>query len=229
MTFDESLSVATPLRRAMDRHPFQPLPPRLAGREDSLRADVLVRVLDEIGWGVLVLDARHAVRYANPTARRALGKAVMLQGDRLVAVHREDQEPLRRALGRAADGLRTMLTLAAPGAETIAAVISLARTPAAPDEGEILVLLSRPSAVDPLVIQLFACSHALTDSESRVLSLLCKGSCPTAIADELGVAITTVRTQLGAIRSKTRTANLRELVQRIAQLPPMTSLPRIGL
>ncbi len=193
------------------------------------RTHLLARVLDEVGWGVLILDRGHELTYANPIARRALGGAIALANGRLVACRSEDQEPLRRALTRARGGLRTMLSLASGSAATMAAIVPLRGADSTHDDDrDVLVLLSRQVAADPVVIQLFACSHALTEAEVRVLSLLCNGACPNDIASELGVAISTIRTQLGAIRAKTRTGSLRELAHRIAALPPMTSLPGMG-
>ncbi len=193
------------------------------------RSSLLVRVLDEVGWGVLILDDGHTLTYANPVARRAFGRAIALAGGRLAACRDEDQEPLSRALARARGGLRTMLPLARGDAATMAAIVPLRGVDPEDTDGRgVMVLLSRQAQADPVVIQLFACSHALTEAEGRVLALLCNGTCPNDIASELGVAISTIRTQLGAIRAKTRTASLRELAHRIAALPPMTSLPGIG-
>ncbi len=226
MTLDDTLSFVPHLRRASDRRAVH-RPPHADACASALPPGVLMRVLDEIGWGVLVLDGGHQLRYANPVARSALGQTIALVSGRIVACHGDDREPLRRALARAGSGLRTMLSLAHGETATMVAIVPLRHADAVDEDDEILVLLSRPATADPLAIQLFAGNHALTDSESRVLALLCNGSCPNDIASELGVAITTIRTQLGAIRSKTRTANLRDLVQRIATLPPMTSLPRL--
>ena len=54
-----------------------------------------------------------------------------------------------------------------------------------------------------------------------MLQSLCKGLGPTEIAAEHAVAISTVRTQLAAIRSKTGVSSLRGLVNEVACLPPL--------
>jgi DNA-binding CsgD family transcriptional regulator len=67
----------------------------------------------------------------------------------------------------------------------------------------------------------FARSRGLTPAESEVLKLLCLGHEPAAIAARQQVAISTIRTQIGSIRAKTGVASIRELVQRVAVLPPV--------
>jgi DNA-binding CsgD family transcriptional regulator len=53
---------------------------------------------------------------------------------------------------------------------------------------------------------------------------LCLGHPPAEIATLQGVALSTVRTQIANIRLKTHSASIRDLVQRVAQLPPMLSV-----
>jgi len=44
---------------------------------------------------------------------------------------------------------------------------------------------------------------------------------PSDIAEKLGVALSTVRTHIGTIRAKTGASSVKELLHRVAQLPPM--------
>jgi DNA-binding CsgD family transcriptional regulator len=68
----------------------------------------------------------------------------------------------------------------------------------------------------------------LTPAETRVLELLCAGVRPTEIAGRAGVAVSTVRTQIGSIRAKTGAASIRELVRQVAVLPPLVGALRNG-
>ena len=81
------------------------------------------------------------------------------------------------------------------------------------------MLLGRMDSVGPLVVQLFARDHVLTDAESRVLHILGIGTRPSEIATELGAALSTVCTHLQTIRSKTCTNGLFELALSVAMLP----------
>ena len=65
------------------------------------------------------------------------------------------------------------------------------------------------------------CLAGLTQAEARVLEALCEGATPTEVAASLGVAVSTVRTQLATIRAKTGAAGIRQLVAGVANLPPV--------
>jgi DNA-binding CsgD family transcriptional regulator len=68
---------------------------------------------------------------------------------------------------------------------------------------------------------MYARRHGLTAAEMHVLRALCEGLPPAEIAAEFGVKLATVRTQVASIRSKTEAASIRELVSRVAALPPI--------
>jgi DNA-binding CsgD family transcriptional regulator len=59
-----------------------------------------------------------------------------------------------------------------------------------------------------------------------VLAALCDGTPPRQIASALGVALSTIRSQLGAIRAKTGAASIRTLVRQVAVLPPLVGALR---
>ena len=88
-------------------------------------------------------------------------------------------------------------------------------------EGATLVILGKRSVGAELAVQGFARLHGLTGSEARVLARLVAGARPAAIAQEHGVALSTVRTQVGSIRLKTGAASIRALVEQVARLPPL--------
>ena len=92
------------------------------------------------------------------------------------------------------------------------------------DSGETLALLTfgKRHACETLTIDFFARSQGLTGAEGRVLQALCNGAKPKEIANQCDVAISTVRSHICSIRVKTQTANIRELVDRVAMLPPIT-------
>ena len=68
---------------------------------------------------------------------------------------------------------------------------------------------------------LFARACDLTAAESNVLAAVCEGMRPHEVAEQHGVQVSTVRSQLLSIRQKTRCASIRELVQTVSLLPPM--------
>jgi DNA-binding CsgD family transcriptional regulator len=84
-----------------------------------------------------------------------------------------------------------------------------------------LLVLGKRRVCSDLPVYWYARSHNLTQAETTVLQALCKGKSPGDIASDHDVAISTVRTQLAAIRAKTHMQSLRELVNEVACLPPL--------
>ena len=77
-------------------------------------------------------------------------------------------------------------------------------------------------------MQGFARIHHMTPGETRVLTALCRGAPPADIAAEHGVAVCTVRSQIGSIRIKTGAPSIRALVRQVAVLPPLLGVLRHG-
>ena len=186
---------------------------------------LLTRVLDEIDYGMLVVSANGALRYSNQLAKQELqsnGPLGVAQGQ--VRAHQpSDQCQLQLAVADAVRGRRRLITLGHDGAS-----ITVAELPMPGDEeddnGETLALLTfgKRQPCETLTVDFFSRSQGLTGAEARVLQSLCNGAKPKEIAAQCDVAISTVRSHICSIRVKTQTANIRELVDRVAKLPPIT-------
>lgn len=192
-------------------------------------AGVLVRMLDEIDYGLLLVTASGALRFANQLALRALGGggALRLAGGAVFAARDTDQTLLRTALCDAARGLRRLLMLNPAGMTTSVAVLPLPAQDSGFDaeaaaEPLVMLVLGKQGANQTLTLDFFARTHKLTSAETAVLRALCAGQSPKQVAASLGVAISTIRTQIGSIRLKTQTASLRDLADKVAALPPIT-------
>jgi DNA-binding CsgD family transcriptional regulator len=72
----------------------------------------------------------------------------------------------------------------------------------------------------------FARNHGLTLAETRVLEALSEGLQPSDIAARFGVGLSTVRSQIGSIRAKTRSDSIGALVRQVAVLPPLVGALR---
>jgi len=92
---------------------------------------------------------------------------------------------------------------------------------AAPDNACALLVFAKQQLCDESTVTLFARQRGLTNAEGQVLAQVCRGLRPTQIADDHGVRISTVRTQLRSIRAKTSAHTIRELVHMVSVLPPM--------
>ena len=188
----------------------------------------LSATLDEIDYGMLLLtDTTHAI-HVNHAARAELDHAHPLQllGHELRARRPQDVLPLADALDAAARrGLRKLLTLG-DGAQRVSVSVVPLPSPGDAAAPVTLVMLGKHRVCEVLSAQGFASCHGLTPAEARVLSALCHGTPPTEIAVQLGVAISTVRTQIGNIRLKTGAPSIRALVQQVAVLPPLMGVLR---
>jgi DNA-binding CsgD family transcriptional regulator len=183
---------------------------------------LLLRVMDEFDYGVLVIDAQGRLRHVNHLGRHELAsqRLVMSQGGMLLGLNTELTEQIERALEQALRGQRRLLLLKLQGQELSLAFVPLTH-PLESDEPTVLVLLQRQSACDNLSVRMYARSQNLSPSEEAVMMGLCRGLSIPEIAQEHGVAQSTVRSQIKALREKTGSASIRHLLQRINSLPPM--------
>lgn len=183
---------------------------------------LLARALDELDYGIALLGADGELLHLNHRARALLGAALALHwtGTRLAARDPQDAAALQEALHAAARrGLRRLLTLGRGDARQVAALVPV-------EAGVAALLLGKSRVCEDLSIQCFARNHALTAAETRVLAALGSGARPTQIAREQGVKLSTVRTQIGAIRDKTGADSIATLVRQVAALPPMVGALR---
>jgi DNA-binding CsgD family transcriptional regulator len=187
----------------------------------------LTRVMDEIDYGVLIVVDLNEVVYLNHAARVEIdaGHPLQLLGRELRAQQAHDVARVHDALAGAMRGLRKLVTLGEPGARVGISVVPLGLL----DDGSraTLVMLGKRQMCEPLSLQWFARSHALTPAESRVLQGLCDGLEPREVAVKAKVGLATVRTQIGNIRAKTGADSIRQLVHQVAVLPPMLSTLRM--
>jgi DNA-binding CsgD family transcriptional regulator len=203
------------------------LGPERRGPESGSR-HWLAATLDEIDYGMLLLTDEVFTSHVNHAARAELDAAHPLQllGRELRARHPHDVAPLAAALkGAAQRGLRKLLTLGEGNQRLSVSVVPLV-LPGDAGGPVTLVMLGKRQVCEVLSVQGFAQCHGLSAAEARVLAGLCRGTPPTEIASGLGVAISTVRTQIGNIRLKTGAESIRALVQQVAVLPPLMGVLR---
>lgn len=195
--------------------------------EDPLAAvghnALLMRVLDEIDYGLLLVAHDGTLRYANQLGLRELldHGALHLSHGRVQARHGSDQAALHAALVDARRGLRRLVSAIHEDTPFCIAVVPVGEGGAG---GEPLALLvfGKRAAGDTLTVDFYARSHGLTGAESEVLKAMCAGLKPKEIARRQGVAISTVRSHICSIRIKTQTNSIRDLLGRVAVLPPIT-------
>lgn len=199
--------------------------PATMGRDGPALANSLLQslaaALEQIDYGVLVVGARTRVQWCNRSAQAEIehGQALMMAAGRLHANDPVQQRRLEQAIAQAQTrGLRSLLALGHGEAVVHAAV--LAPCAGEPD-GSALVLLSRRRLCETLSADGYARHHGLTPAECTVLHALMRGDAPPQIAREIGVALSTVRSHVQAIRRKTGARRIQDIVVQLATLPPL--------
>ena len=203
--------------RAADAHPSHPSAPWLA------------LMLDEIDYGMLLLSDDSNVLHANHVAKSELDESHPLQllGRQLCLRHVTDHAPLRSAMADTAQrGLRRLVALGSGEQRITLAVVPLRG--AGGEDSLTLLVFGKRRMCSALSSHWFARDHGLTPAETRILSALCEGRAPGSIAAAQGVAMSTVRSQIGSIRTKTGAESIRGLVRQVAVLPPLVCALRAG-
>jgi len=191
---------------------------------------LLAATVDELDYGLLLLDRALHVVHANHAARCEFNAThpLHLLRDRLQAHDPHDGVLLRDALADVFQrGHRKLLTMGAGTRRISLSLVPLVPLgPGGTSPRWALVLLGKPQVCQDLSVEAFARTHKLTPVETQVLKGLCRGARPAEIARNHNVALSTVRTHVGSIRSKTSVPSIGALVRTVSMLPPIVSALR---
>jgi DNA-binding CsgD family transcriptional regulator len=181
----------------------------------------LALLMDELVHGVLIATVGGRLLHANQAAQHELGRGRVLAARRgvLHTCTPEDGKVLQDTLAKVAEGKRSLIELTAAGG----AVVRLAVLPLKAETGppNAALLFARESVCDALMLRFFAQSHALTATEEHVLGILCQGFSAPQIAAQMAVAVSTIRSHVRSLCAKTHSSGVRQLVNRVAVLPPV--------
>ncbi|MBX3609809.1 MAG: helix-turn-helix transcriptional regulator [Hydrogenophaga sp.] len=188
----------------------------------------LLRVFDEIDYGLLLLDAQGRILHANHLARHELAQRRLLRAcsGSLMGNTPEHSERIQQALDAAVRGQRRLVLMREAERDLSMAFTPLSH-PLEDDKPTVLVVLSRQNVCDNLAVRMFARALSLSPTEEVVLLALCRGLDINEIAQENGVAVSTVRSQIKTLREKAGASSIRRLLQRINSLPPVVPALRI--
>lgn len=193
----------------------------------AMSPQVLVRMLDVVAHGLLlVLEDGHIV-FANQVARSEMDDRHPLQllGDAVRVRRSQDVGALASAIEAACSkGLQKLVRLGDGGTDTV--VLSVIPMHHSGYEGDpcALLVFGKRNVCDELTTDAFARQHQLTAAEVRVLKQLCHGQRPSDIAKAQGVALCTIRSQIGGAREKTGAQSIGALVRLVTHLPPLQSV-----
>lgn len=189
---------------------------------------LLAELVDELSNGMLVINTQGRILHANLAARRELERGITLK-DRRGELHflsSAVDNAFQRAREKAMRGHRSLVSLSADDVHLTMTVIPM-RARSSTLCNHIALFLSRSSICEPGVLGCFARNYSLTPTEQRVLVFLCHCLSTPEIAIQMKIAVSTVRTHVRSLCIKTSCCGVRELIQRIAVLPPL-SVPPLG-
>jgi DNA-binding CsgD family transcriptional regulator len=197
---------------------------------------LLTAVLNEVDYGLVLLDGAGQVIHANHRARQDFQDLhpLFVERDRLVCRDKPAQGQLDAALTAASQrDQRSMLAMQFGGRAVGVSIVPLPgklqdRQGSSAQGHPVLVALQRKALVETLSVGAFARSYQLSTRESEVLAALCEGLKPAQIALRMGVGVSTVRSHVHNLKSKTGSSSMIELLQQVAVLPPMLGALKNG-
>ena len=190
----------------------------------------LASLLDELAHGVLVTTVEGRVVHANQAAQLEMARHRVLTKRHgvLQGCRPESARILRDALAKVMQGKRSLIVLPATEGPDLALVVLPLNAQAAGRAPRAALLFARASVCDSLMLGFFARCHGLTATEEHVLGILCEGYSAPQVAVQMEVAVSTVRSHVRSLCGKTRSSGVRELVSRLAVLPPVAPPFRSG-
>ncbi|MEW9623594.1 helix-turn-helix transcriptional regulator [Rhodanobacter geophilus] len=204
--------------------------------------------LETLGQGILILDDRQHVLFANQAVNQLLGDVLTAQGFRRSWGYGATLRDLFKQV-TADRQARSTTVVHTVGGRVVSLLFSLLPLPreqgigftmpkgleaasraeeGSPGQREamlpagnasVLVLVRAQVEAQATGSRLYQQAFGLTAAEARLADALAQGHSPQDHADRARVSIATVRTQIRALLSKTGAVNLRALVVLLASLP----------
>jgi len=222
----------TAIQGSVDTHPddLEAVPGAVRGLWAIGSDTLLAGVLDELDYGVMLLNESGALIHANDAARSLLDRAevFVLDGARPVPSDHNQRRRWRALLAACAGNERRLDIFVSSRSSLSVAVVPIAPALSSAGSATVLATFGRQRTCEPISLNAFARAHRLSATETRVLASLASGLSPSHIALEHGVSISTVRTQIKQVLAKTAGGSIRELLNQMSRLAPMRERVRRG-
>jgi DNA-binding CsgD family transcriptional regulator len=186
-----------------------------------------VRAIDQLAFGVIILNERGHVIRVNETAARIMGQSQLLHvsGNQLQAGEAAHQELLRQALralplatrtGAAATGPLKLCASHAPPGKPANCLHLLMKSITPPEGGSdtgVAMFLSDHNLHRNVAIEPFARLYQISRAEMALVTELLEGAAITEAAEALEISENTARAQLRSVFAKTGTHRQTELTR----------------
>lgn len=191
---------------------------RIRGRRE--RSEAALFAVDSLEDGVLLLDCDRRIRFENAMAQSALREGnIFVSRDRKLYLRRlQDDQKLARAFSEI-DGPGSNGELAFAARDANGAVWRFILSRQTHDDREFLLLwfnCCHAGRSSPTVMQQI---YGLSDAELPVMAMVVEGLSASQISGKLGLSISTVRSHIQHIYSKTGVRKATQLATLVATLP----------
>jgi DNA-binding CsgD family transcriptional regulator len=191
---------------------------------DSNSNDTLMRgaiswqLLDQVGCGICVVDDSLRLTYSNAIADEMMFIHWFTVNGVPPAANDSCPMRLRDAVQGALRGRPSILQFFESGTCIVLAVSPIQIEHNQPS---VLITSERLHAMQSITFRMYAKALRLTPKEIEVLTELTRGREPKAVALDMNLSIETVRSHIKAMLGKASANSLRELLLRVATLPPI--------
>lgn len=198
--------------------------------EPKLEIEVLTQLFDLIDYPLMLTKTDGSLVWTNRQGSQTLsiGTHLMIQDKRVVPSQANSLKRWRERLDAATKGEEALMLLDDGNlgqAISINPLSSSKQTKAGSNDshyGLLVIILGKNRPCEPLTLRRFSGSFRLTPAEQRIVAQLMAGLAPGSIAMNNSVAVTTVRTQIKSVLAKTGISNMRGLMLKLSQLPPVS-------
>jgi DNA-binding response OmpR family regulator len=186
-----------------------------------------VMAMDALSLAILIVDEHGGVKYINTCAKELLNTKILsltIKDDYLSAINFSDKsklsafitaatstEEIRSAMFLHDEEVRQIFITPLPSTSSFIQNVTMRLA---------LILITEPNETLSEV-QLMGKLYDLSPAELRVATALLAGKSPGEYANEAGLTLHTVRSQLKNLFSKTYTRRQSELVALLSKLPPL--------
>jgi DNA-binding CsgD family transcriptional regulator len=190
----------------------------------------LDQLLNQVGFGILILDKHFKLYFCNSAARQSLIHAglegLIADGtdgmSRSKSVPNSSKEQFWAFVHQVEHGQRKFAFLGHGEQQITAALSSIAIGDNHTEPG-LLITIERKNFCEGSSLWAYGRILGLTAGELKVLDYLAQGQDPKIVATSLKISVSTVRTHIRSIFGKTASTNMRDLMMKIAKLPPVTT------
>lgn len=189
--------------------------------------DWLRALLDDVGYGIMILDTQLRVVFCNDSAKGVLrdaGLSTLMEVSGGSRYYESACREFRSSAALASQGQRKLI-LVGDQNQQFAFAFSPLRIGDSATQGAVLVTTEKRRVCEALSLWAYGRVQGLTATEIRVLEELATGHEPKSVAGRLNVSVTTIRTHIKSMLEKTDCSSMRDLLLRISRLPPIRTIP----